>query len=300
MIQSIRHSIPIVLVLLAVLGLLPGCVVTERVYLNQVEVEGPAALPPVIPPMEPSEAGAIALIPHFGVNTERKFSGRVEPVGTTPQSEGENNLVWRTPAAEGGLDVQVSVSPSVALLVGGTVGGVDGRVYGNFRGGLGVFTVKENAAFRVDAGLQLTSIRSRVRATVETDVNSIFGDARYRSNFDDIGDETSLSPYIGFTLNTTSKTAPLNFVLNLGVSGQPLFNMRPTHPDLILGPGDLVSAADRIRETATIYSVTPALSVGLGGGSQVLVGSRVIGYFGIDEASPDISLRPFVQFVMQL
>ncbi len=197
------------------------------------------------------------------------------------------------------MDVQVSLSQSVALLVGGAVGGVDGRAYGTFRGGLGLFTVKEKAAFRVDAGVQLISIRSRVRSTVETDVNSIFGDARYRSNFDDTRDATSLSPYLGFTLNTASSASLLNFVLNLGVSGQPLFDLHPSHPDVILGPGDLVTAGDRISGTATIYSVTPALSMGLGDGSQVLVGARARGNFGIDGASPDVILRPFVQFMMR-
>lgn len=293
-----RHPGGIVPALLLALCVLSGCVATERVYVTQVEATGPIALPPVIPTMELSESGAIAIIPHFGVNTDQKIAGRVDPVGATPQWGGNNNLMWEIPRSEGGLDFQVSVAPSVALIAGGMLGGVDGNTYGNLRGGLGVFTVKGNAAVRLDAGVQLLSIRSRVRTTVETEINSIFGDARYRSNFDDTRDQTSLSPYFGLTFNSANRTSPVNVLVNLGVSGQPLFNFRPTQPDTILGRGDLNSSIERIHETIAIYSLTPALCVQLGDGNQLLAGARLIGNFGIDDASPSVIWRPFVQVVL--
>ncbi len=293
-----RHPREIVPVFLLALCFLSGCVATERIYVTQVEATGPIALPPVIPTMELSESGAIAIVPHFGVNTDQKIVGRLDPVGATPQWGGNDNLVWRIPESEGGLDFQVSVGPSVALLAGGMLGGVDGDTYGNLRGGLGVFTVKENAAIRVDVGVQLLSIRSRVRTTVETDVSSIFGNASYRSNFDDTRDQTSFSPYVGLTFNTVYGTSPVNFLVNLGVSGQPLFNFHPTQPDTILGRGDLNSSIESIHETIAVYSCTPALCVQLGGGNQLLAGARLIGNFGIDNASPSVIWRPFVQVVL--
>src|SRR5512143_1437837 len=109
-----KKTIPGVLL---ILFLLPGCVVTEKVYLTEVEVAGPVALPPVIPAMEQAEASAVTIVPHFGVNMDQKIVGRVTPVGTTPRWGGKDNLIWRVPRSEGGLDLQVAVAPSVALLV---------------------------------------------------------------------------------------------------------------------------------------------------------------------------------------
>jgi hypothetical protein len=281
------------------LGLFSGCVATERVYLTQVEAAGPVALPPVIPTMGPSEAGAIAVIPYFSVNADQKITGRVDPAGTTPQWGGTNNLVWRIPRSEGGIDFQVSVSPSVAILFGGVVGGVDGSTFGNFRGGLGVFAVKENVAVRLDGGVQFVSIRSRIRTTVETEVNSIFGNARYRSNFDDTREQSSLSPYAALTLNSIPETSPVSVLVNVGVSGQPLFDLYPSQPDTVLGAGDRTSSMERIRKTVTVFSVTPAVGVQLGGGHQLLVGARMVGTFSIDQSSPELFWRPFIQLVMQ-
>ncbi len=295
-----RTSLFIALGIVTLLGLLSGCVVTEKVYLTDVDAASQVALPPVIPTMEKPAAGAVTLLPHFGVNIEEKVIGRVDPVGTAPPRwGGSDNLTWRIPRGEGGLDVQVSVGPAVAILVGGTIGMVDGSTYGGFRGGLGIFTVSEKTALRLDGGVQLLSASTRVRATVETRINSIFGNSVYRSNFDDTRDYTSFTPYAGLTLNTISQTSPINLVLNVGVSGQPLFNLTPAQHDTILGPGDMTSLADRIRETIAVYSITPALSVELGGGNQLLVGARLFGSFSVENASPGILWRPFVQAVMR-
>jgi hypothetical protein len=250
--------------------------------------------------LEKPTAGAITLLPHFGVNTDQRVIGRVDPVGTTsPRWGGSDNLIWRIPRSEGGLDIQVAVGPSVAILVGGTIGGVDGSTYGGFRGGLGIFTLSEKTALRLDGGVQVLSARSRVRATVETSINSIFGNSVYRTNFDDTRDNTLLTPYLGLTMNTISQTSPINLVVNVGVSGQPLFNLTPSHYDSILGPGDMTTLSEKIRETIAIYSITPALSVELGEGNQLLVGARVFGSFSVDNASPGVLLRPFVQAVMR-
>lgn len=295
-----RKKLFVALGIVPLLGFLPGCVVTEKVYLTDVDVASQVALPPVIPTLEKATAGDVTLLPHFGVNTEQKVVGRVDPLGTTPPRwGGSDNLTWRIPRSEGGLDVQVAVGPSVAILVGGTVGAVDGSTYGGFRGGLGFFTVSERTALRLDGGVQLLSARSRVRTTVETRVNSIFGNSVYRSNFDDMRDQTSFTPYGGLTLNTISETSPISLVLNVGVSGQPLFSLTPTEPDTILGAGDPRSLAERIRETVAVYSVTPALCVELGGGNQLLVGARMFGSFTVENASPEVLWRPFVQAVMR-
>ncbi len=295
-----RSNLCIALGITTLLSLLSGCVVTEKVYLTDVDVASQVALPPVIPTFEKPTAGAITLLPHFGVNTDQRVVGRVDPVGTTPPRwGGSDNLSWRIPRSEGGLDIQVAVGPSVAILVGGTIGGVDGSTYGGFRGGLGIFTVSEKTSLRLDGGVQVLSARSRVRTTVETSINSIFGNSVYRTNFDDTRDYTSITPYLGLTLNTISQTSPINLVVNVGVSGQPLFNLTPSHYDTILGPGDMTTLSERIRETIAVYSIAPALCVELGGGNQLLVGARVFGSFSVDNASPGVLLRPFVQAVMR-
>jgi hypothetical protein len=298
MMIRIADSLGLVLCLLVTLGLFSGCVTSQQVYVTQIEAAGAVALPPVVPTMGLSTTGAIAVIPHFAVNSDQKITGRVDPVGVTPQWGGTSNLIWRIPRSEGGMDLQVSVSPSVAILLGGAIGGVDGSTRGNFRAGVGLWTVKDNMAIRLDGGVQLVSVRSRVRTTVVTQVNSIFGNAEYRSNFDDIRDESSFSPYVALTLNTASETSPVNVLLNFGVAGQPLFDLYPSQPDLILGPGDATSSIGKIRETVPVYSLTPAVCVQLGGGHQLLLGGRMIGNFSIDQSSPDLFWQPFVQFVL--
>jgi hypothetical protein len=280
------------------LGLFSGCVTSQQVYLTQVEASGAVALPPVVPTMGLSTTGAITVIPHFSVNSDQKITGRVNPVGATPQWGGTSNLTWRIPKSEGGMDLQVAVSPSVSILVGGEIGGVDGSTRGNFRAGLGLSTVKDNVALRLDGGVQLVSVRSRVRTTVVTQVNSIFGSAEYRSNFDDIRDESSFSPYIALTLNTASETSPVNVLLSFGVAGQPLFDLYPSQPDLVLGAGDARSSIEKIGETIPTYSLTPAICVQLGGGHQLLVGGRMIGNFSVDNSSPGLFWQPFVQFML--
>jgi hypothetical protein len=284
-------------VLLTIIALFSGCVATERVYLTQVESAGPVALPPVMPTMEWTRPGEIALVPHFSVNAERKITGRVNPVGTTPQWGGSDNLSWEIPRSEGGIDMQVAVSPSVALLAGGVVGGVNGTSYSNFRAGLGVYTAQEKVAIRLDGGVQLVSIRSRVRTTVETTISSIFGESRYRSNYDDTRDERSLAPYASVTINSHSETSPINALLSFGVSGQPLFDLTPSQPDTVLGEGDRAPTIERIRESVALYSLTPALIVRLGERHHLLVGARVIGNLSIDRSSPDVYWRPFIQAV---
>jgi len=292
-----RGSLMSVLGVLTFIALFSGCVATERVYLTQVEAAGPVALPPVMPVMEETRSGDIALAPHFGVNAERKITGRVNPIGTTPQWGGKDNLIWEIPRTEGGLDVQVALSPSVAFLAGGVVGGVNGSSYGNLRAGLGVYALQENVALRVDGGVQFVSIRSRVRTTVDLTINSIFGDSHYRSNYDDTREEHSLAPYASLTINSHSTTSPINVLLNFGVSGQPLFDFSPSQPDTVLGEGDHAPSADRIRESLALYSLTPALIVRLGERQHLLVGARVVGNFSVDNSSPDLYWRPFVQAV---
>jgi hypothetical protein len=232
------------------------------------------------------------------VKSDEKITGRVNPVGVTPQWGGTNNLIWRIPRSEAGMDLQVAVSPSFVVLIGGEIGGVDGSTRGNFRAGFGLATVKDKMALRLDGGVQLVSVRSRVRTTVVTQVNSIFGSGEYRSNFDDIRDESSFSPYVALTFNTVSETSPVNVLLNFGVAGQPLFDLYPSQPDLLLGAGDATSSIDKIRETVPVYSLTPAVCVQLGGGNQLLVGGRMIGNFSVDQSSPELFWQPFVQFLL--
>lgn len=285
--------------------LLAGCVVEEKFTFNEVQLSGPVAQTPVNITVDP-KPGTVQLVPRFAVNTERVIKGSLVPTPgfiTQPRppvtvfSAGQNAL-WELPKTEYGLDLNITASKHVGFLLGGMYASTGDHQFTNVRFGVAFFGVRENLGYRLDAGAQFSSLNYRCRSTVTTDVDWLFGQSRYVSNFDDRGSIQSLGPYVGLTLNSVYRESPVNGFIHVGLANQPLLNYHPAVADMLLGPGDNHPPSWSLKSTTTVLCFGGGVAIELGSGQRVLIGARGYQPLEIDSPTPAPVWQPFLQFAV--
>jgi hypothetical protein len=285
--------------------LLPGCIVEEKFTFNEVELTGPVAQTPINITVDP-RPGSVQLVPRFSVNTEHVIKGSLVPspgLATQPHPPvitfaAGQNAMWELPKTEYGLDIQIAASKHFGFLLGGMYASTGDHQFTNVRLGVALFGVRENLGYRLDAGAQFSSMNYRCRSTVTTDVDWIFGQSRYISNFDDRGSVQSPGPYFGLTLNSVYRESPVNGFIHVGLALQPLLNYHPAVADTLLGPGDNNPPTWSVKSTTTVLCFAGGVAVELGGGQRVLIGARGYQPFAIDSPTPAPIWQPFVQFAI--
>jgi hypothetical protein len=281
------------LIPLPLLFLLSGCVVTQTVYLNQIDVEGPIASVPITPRIDP-DPPTVQLTPRIAFSTSSEMTGTYTGSSTNVSPRGDGDLTWKFPAAEFGLDMLIMGSEHFGANLGGSLSTVSGHSQGMFRLGFLYSSVNEGTGISLEAGLQWTSLRVRARTMVITEVVSVFGDGQYVDYFDDTQNSTGLGGYLGLTVNTIRTESTINLFVNGGVVWQQLLGYSAHTRDFILGPGDYHSTAPYLHESLVFLDLTPGITFELGSGNRILIGGRLVFPLDID-TSTKVLLQPVIQ-----
>lgn len=279
----------IALVMLAIgLG---SCGVTQSVTLVDADVTAPAAAPPIhitnnAQPMQ------IMVSPFLSLPSEKYVKGTLELTETDTHRASiseKDNLVWRIPKMEGGVNVDFIMTRHFAFGFGMNLSSLNGRSYGGWSTSVAMYNEKENQAVRFELGLLSTPVYFRTQTVVVREYSNNVDDT---TRYFDYGKENYLNAFGSLTINTTRKTWPVNLFLNAYVTKQQFI-------DLIPGEfNDSYSYASDSRASASqwIVGLTPGLYVQLMDDVRLVVGERIIMPFDIVNQDP----FPLFQFHMQM
>lgn len=267
-----------------------GCGVTESVTLQDVNVTGPTAGPPLFITQNATPSQFI-VSPHLILPTSNTVTGSIDLEETRTYRQAvhdTNNFSWRIPKTAAGVNINFTMSHHAAIAFGMSLSRLGGRTYGGWSAGIGLFNEKENQAIRFDFGLQSTPILYSALTQVIVKTGSRTDTSLYL----DDGEESHVNLYGALTLNTTRKTWPVNVFLHAFVTKQRFIDYVPQS-----GIGPFYFANDtRASASQWIVGLTPGLFVDLMDDVRLVMGERIIFPFDIVNQDP----YPLLQFHMQL
>ncbi len=298
-----------------------GCTTTQQVFLQDVTVKGPMFQPPVNIARGDS-AGTFRIMPRLAVYSERSLSGSIDghsPVGTNGKfnvdtvrnSDGTwtlsdaggnsypytgNNFGWNMPSFEFAVDCQYFMSNKAAFTFGASYAATGDQSQFGASAGLGISSIGRDAAFRIDAGAHLQSMSYEATTLVKT-TTTLFGSTSQEIGiFRDRDSETHLDFYGSLTINSKVEDWPADVFLSVAIARQKLTGFNP-HTTVLEGPFVLYSFSDaRADASATVFSLSPGVSVNLGDSQRIQVGVRYLSWTDIHNGSPSQFFSPFIQF----
>jgi hypothetical protein len=236
----------------------------------------------------------------FQVDTIRdanQYSLRETPGANTKAFSGDN-FSWKLPSVSIGLDAQVAATRHFALTVGGTYAIVNGTAFMSGHAGLGVCTEGEQLAARLDGGVHWRTVEYTMEEVIVTTYDNIYGGGStqlyvYRDN----DRRVEATWYASLTLNTRSRSAPVNGFLMLSLVPHNVVDyfvksLGSSDGNTSTHGGDALSD---LSETVTMFAITPGLSLKLGSGNRLLAGVRFSNGSEINQAKPGIIITPFIQ-----
>ena len=306
---------------------LVGCTtINQTIYLQNIEVTGPMNNPP-LNITTGQKQGSFTISPRFAINDNKQLSGRIEKHtyvdnsgiyrvdtvlnnGTRFYREGDgnvneykgNNLIWKLPNFLAAVNIDYAAGNHIGLNLGLNYAVQNQVSYTGGCAGIGLFSEKGNSAFRIDAGVmwqQLSYIASTVVVTKETFYNNSQSNTTI-DFFKDRNKSTNWNPYVSLTFNTSSKTAPLNFYVNLGYFSQTLFDFEPSDPNPEYYPlGFNVTTSDQRGESTTSFlNLSSGIFINMTDNSKIILGVRLLKETQIEESSKSLFILPVLQVDM--
>jgi len=311
------------IITLPVLFSLGSCApVTESLYVQDVEVQGPINQPPVR--ITGKVTPSFIVSPKFFINSNKKFNSSIDghtsvnsagvfqvdtvvngnsitykitPGANTYPFRGEN-LHWTIPDYMVGLDLDVAMSKKIALSGGFNLSSKDRTNLYGYRIGLGFFSASGNLAIRFDGGLIWQKYTYDAASVIVRGENADIGSSSAEVIFfRDRGKSTNLNHYLSLTLNTVYDNLPVNFLVNVGYSGQSLIDFEPETPDheyYIINPGYRVEDM-RGEAYAAFINVSPGFYVNLTEWSRLVFAVRFFFEVEFESGNPTFII-PMLQF----
>lgn len=314
-----------------IVDLFSGCVVVEKVYMQDVEVDGPIHQPPVHITRNVQEH-PLSISPRISINRARNFETHVKghspvnsrgfyQVDTVRFSDGSislkerdgvnvyefrgKNLSWSIPSAAFALDIDYALTNHLALSLGVNYSIIREQGFWGGNAGVGLFGEGQDLAFRLDGGIHWQTVSYDASTVVVSNTTSIFGTSpSYVTFFHDREKETHINVHLAFTLNTTVKNWFVNPFVQLAISEQTLVDFEPSHLDGgvygVLVPFIQYSVDDaRTDQSTTFFIGSSGVYFDLNASNRVLVGVRFIEEI---EAGmlPYTFVIPFLQFDWRL
>ncbi len=118
----------------------------------------------------------------------------------------------------------------------------------------------------------------------------------------DKGESINLNPYLSLTINTLYDNLPVNFLVNVGYSGQSLVDYGPSTPDenyYILNPFYRVEDL-RGEAYAAFVNVSPGIYMNLNEWSRLVFATRFFFQVDLESSSNSIFIIPMLQFDLSL
>jgi hypothetical protein len=293
---SQQRALGLLLPLAGIMLFTVGCTVTDTIYLQSLNINGPIAQPPVH--ITGRDTGtSVRLSPYLTMMNHQTVSGRYSG---TPPPYGEasgNNLTWDITPVSGGVNIDIHASPSLAIGLGVHTGA------GNCGGhaGLGLLTHGEDLNGRFEVGFQFQGVDYEAGTIVKHDVTSIFssGTTTTYGYFLDHGTTHSVRYYLTFTVNSDNTNWFLNFFGQIGVSRQALTDYTPsqqvTEPLFPFPFVEHVRTDTRIGTTTTMLFFAPGIYLDVNPNMRWVAGVRLMGELNVFDAQPPLFAIPFVQ-----
>ena len=276
-----------------------GCAtVTETLYLREAEVAGPLT-PAPIHITDTTDIPSITISPTFSYNTKKTFTGDIGEYTTlfsydSSFTPSDNSLEWYVASVNAGVNFDLKILRGFALTFGVNYSGQDNfdAWGGNF--GIGFFSYQEGIAFRMDAGLQIHSMKYDAYTVSKVVIDNLFGsDETYISYYHDIGESTHFDPYVTLTFNTAFKNWPVNMFINGGYVVQTLFSFIP---ETYYYSYPLYQKTDkRGSKTAGFIALTPGIYFNVTDVTRVAAGCGFYFETQINDANPNLFILPMMQ-----
>ena len=301
--------------------------VTDSLYVQDVNVKGPINQPPIR--IAGRDSTTFIISPKFFINSNRIYNGRIDG-HTQVNSEGifqvdtiingneitykiaqgkntfdykGENLHWSIPDYMVGLDLDIALSKKVALSGGFTFSGKDKTNLYGYRVGLGFFSASKNIGVRFDGGLIWQKYTYDAASVIVREKDTEFGSSTSGVIFyRDKGESINLNPYLSLTINTLYDNLPVNFLVNVGYSGQSLVDYGPSTPDenyYILNPFYRVEDL-RGEAYAAFVNVSPGIYMNLNEWSRLVFATRFFFQVDLESSSNSIFIIPMLQFDLSL
>ena len=276
-----------------------GCAtVTETLYLREAEVAGPLT-PAPIHITDTTDIPSITISPTFSYNTKKTFTGDIGEYTTlfsydSSFTPSDNSLEWYVASVNAGVNFDLKILRGFALTFGVNYSGQDNfdAWGGNF--GIGFFSYNRGIAFRMDAGLQIHSMKYDAYTVSKVVIDNLFGsDETYISYYHDIGESTHFDPYVTLTFNTAFKNWPVNMFINGGYVVQTLFSFIP---ETYYYSYPLYQKTDkRGSKTAGFIALTPGIYFNVTEVTRVAAGCSFYFETQINDANPNLFILPMMQ-----
>jgi hypothetical protein len=286
------------------LGLLTGLTGCTTTSLQNLVVEGPVFQPPVHVAADSTHTFQIhpwvtmttpdlrtgRIAGHTNVNKDGVY--QVDTIKTsTPytykETSGANqygffgiNFSWKLPKTQYGLDMDISLSQTSALSIGGSYAPLNGEPYWQ---AYGMLSAKGNGV-RFDAGVEWQDLTYTANF-VHTN-HTLFSDNDI-TFFQIHNLETQINPFLALSLFGTSKTSAVNLFLQTAVVRQTFFYISDSPV--------ASSFLNDSHETHYLYSLSPGLSIHLAENISTVLGVRFIWDVSTESGSTT-TFQPLLQF----
>jgi len=297
--------------------------ITDTLYVQDVEVKGPINQPPIR--VTGKDSASFTISPKFFINSNRSYNGLVEghtqvnsegifevdtitngdnvtyresPNANKFDFEGEN-LHWEMPDYFVGLDLDIAISRKIALSGGFSMSGKDKTNLYGYRVGLGFSSASENVGVRFDGGVIWQKYSYDAASVIIRDDGSSNREVIF---FRDKGSSTNLNHYLSLTLNTIYEDLPVNFLLNVGYSGQSLIDYEPRKTDdnyYFFNPHYNVED-QRGEAYAAFINVSPGFYANINEWSRLVFAVRFFFEIDFEESTNSTFIIPMLQFDLSL
>lgn len=302
-----------------------GPTVTDTLYVQDVNVKGPINQPPIR--VTGKDSSTFTISPKVFINSNKGYNGLVDghtkvnsdgifQVDTAAngngihyyESAGANgfefkgeNLHWSLPDYSVGFDLDIAISRKVALSGGFSMSGKDKNNLYGYRAGLGFFSASGNYGIRFDGGVIWQKYSYDASSVIIREDGSSSKEVFF---FRDKGSSVNLNHYLSLTFNTIYDQLPLNFLLNVGYTGQSLIDYEPKNMDrtyYVIIPNPNYNVEDRRGEAyAAFVNVSPGIYANLNEWSRLLLAVRFFFELDIKDTRNSTFIIPMVQFDMSL
>jgi hypothetical protein len=303
--QALHFLVPVLFCL--TLAMVAGCgTVQDVIYLQNVEVQGPASQPPIHVTAKSTGEKSVYVTPHVSINTKTSLSGSLSPqysgrVPDTLAAFQRKGLNWKLPSVQFGFDLDCALSDNLALMLGLGQQVIDQRSLWDGYAGIGFLGREENSAVRLDLGLQLQEISYDAATVLVRTETPLWGKPSTQTCYYlDTDKDTHLNFFASFTVNSTYDDWPANLFFQAGFSTQKLTDFSPRNSRVETGFYTYIRTDQRAESSAFWLYAVPGVYFNVGQSNRLLFGVRTAYQAGVENANPSVLFSPVLQFDWKL
>jgi hypothetical protein len=303
--QALRSLIWLALCL--TVAMVAGCgTVQDVIYLQNVEVQGPASQPPIHVTAKSAGEKSVYVTPHISINPNTSLSGSLSPQysGRVPDTLPDfrrKGLNWQLPKEQFGFDLDYAFSDNKSLMFGVSQSVINQRSLWDGYAGIGFFGREENSAIRLDLGVQLQEISYDAATVLERTTTPSWGRPWTETYFFlDTDKDTHLNFFATVTFNSIHDDWLANPFFQGGLATQKLTDFSPRNSKVETGLYAYIRTDRRAESSAFWLYAVPGVYFNVGQSNRLLVGVRISDQVGLDNANPSVLFSPVLQFDWKL